>query len=124
MNKWLDTTILNQDANMWTFPTSFFKQASHKVGILRMQAACEPELRSASACCRRRPVRKGVSTQPGVLALAVAFEVSICTTNVAILGNAQFAGCDQRSLRGLHPTYRKWTAAAIREASGGRMLHW
>ena len=28
------------------------------------------------------------------------------------------------SLPDLHPTYGKWTAAAIREASGGRMLHW
>lgn len=57
MHRWLDQSILNQDANMWTFPTSFFRAVSHKVGILRMQKACEPELRYELSETTRAMVR-------------------------------------------------------------------
>jgi len=53
----VDETIINQDTNMWTFPSAYFKHLSHKVGILRMQSACEAELRYELSEITRAMVR-------------------------------------------------------------------
>lgn len=57
MDKWLDDTIVNQDQNMWSFPTAFFKRAANKVGVLRMSKICEPELRYELSETTRSMVR-------------------------------------------------------------------